>query len=175
MFGITSLTVPTWAAIAAIAAAAAAAIVDLRTRRIPNALTIPMVVGAVLLHGSLEGAPGGMRALWGAVIAGGLLLPGWLMGWMGAGDVKAMAAVGAWLAYPAALVAVLAALIAGGVLSLIVAARHGMTGRVLAGAARLGVWAANPRHAAAPPTSGIRFPFAAAILVGGLVSLWVRI
>jgi prepilin peptidase CpaA len=175
MFGITSLTVPSWAAIAAIAAAAVAAIVDIRTRKIPNALTIPVVVAAVIAHGALEGAPGGLLALWGAVIAGGLLLPGWLMGWMGAGDVKAMAAVGAWLAYPASLVAVLAALIAGGILSLIVAARHGVTGRVVVGAARLGAWSAHPRGAGVPETTGLRFPFAAAILAGGLVSLWVRI
>jgi Flp pilus assembly protein protease CpaA len=75
MFGITSLTVPSWAAIAAIAAAAVAAIVDIRTRKIPNALTIPVVIAAVIAHGALEGAPGGLLALWGAVIAGGLLLP----------------------------------------------------------------------------------------------------
>jgi prepilin peptidase CpaA len=173
--GTTSLTVPAWSAIAAIAVAAFAAAVDLRSRRIPNAFTIPALVAAVLVHGALEGAPGGLRALWGAVIAGGLLLPGWLMGWMGAGDVKAMAAVGAWLAYPTSLVAVLASLIAGGVISLIIAARHGMTGRALVGAARLGAWTAGSRGASVPDTSGLRFPFAVAILAGSLASLWVHL
>jgi Flp pilus assembly protein protease CpaA len=94
---------------------------------------------------------------------------------MGAGDVKAMAAAGAWLAYPACLVATLAALVAGGVFSLVVAIRHGVTGRALVGAVRLGAWTASGRVTAEPATSGLRFPFAAAILAGALASLWVRI
>jgi prepilin peptidase CpaA len=109
-------------------------------------------------------------------IAGGVLLPGYLMGWMGAGDVKLVAAVGAWLGMPGAVFAVLGSLIAGGVVSVVMAVRQGVLVRTLQGAAMLGMWgvARAGRGAAAPPvTTGIRFPFAVAVLAGSTFALMV--
>jgi hypothetical protein len=88
-----------------------------------------------------------------------------------------MAAVGAWLAFPASLAATLASLMAGGVFSLIYAVRHRALGRVLRNTIRIGAWAAHaPGLPPGPPaTSGLRFPFATAIFAGSLISLWWRL
>src|SRR2546427_9014108 len=96
------------------------------------------------------------------------------MGWMGGGDVKLSAAIGAWLGLPQALFAVLASLMAGGLIAALVAARSGVLKRSLFGAAQLGAWLMNGvGRTEQPSTSGVRFPFAVAILAGTSVMLWV--
>ena len=173
----TLLAVPTWVAAAVVVLTAVAADLDSRTRRIPNRLTAPALLAGLLAH-AIAGGPSGLgHGALGALVAGGLLMPGWLLGFTGAGDVKLMAAVGAWLAWPLSLVAALASLIAGGVLAFAVAVRHRSVGRSLWGAAMIGAWATTPGRRVAPPpvTTGIRFPFAGAIFAGSLISLWVRL
>src|SRR5436309_13402218 len=106
-----SLTVPSWSAAAVAVLTTTAAATDLRSRRIPNWLTFPARVLGLAAHGVAGGSSGLTQGVLGALVAGGLLLPGWLLGWMGAGDVKLMAAVGAWLSFPVSLFATLASLI----------------------------------------------------------------
>ena len=128
------LTVPAWVAVAVVAITLVASDTDFRSRRIPNVLTFSALLAALIAHSIVGGLPALQQTLIGAAVAGGILLPGWLMGWMGAGDVKLMAAVGAWLTWPVSLTATLASLIAGGVFALVVAARHKALGRSLRGA-----------------------------------------
>ena len=171
-----TLNVPLLVAVPAIVVAAVATGADVRARRIPNALTFPALLAGIALHAATGGFAGAGNAALGALVAGGILMPGWLMGWMAAGDVKLCAAVGAFLGYPLALMMVLLSLMAGGVLSLAVAVRHRVLGQSLWGAAMLGAWAAS-RSAGSPPppvTSGIRFPFAVAVLAGVACSLCLR-
>lgn len=154
-----------------------AARADVRTRRIPNALIGPALALGLVSHLALGGWAGGRDALLGMAVAGALLLPGHLFGWMGAGDVKLMAAVGAWLAWPLALVAALAALVAGGVMAVVLALRRGVLARALVGAAALGAWAlCRPARGSSPPpvSTGVRFPFAVAAAAGAIFSLMVR-
>jgi prepilin peptidase CpaA len=70
---------------------------DLRTRRIPNYLTLGTAVAGLaynfLSHGFSGLADGFLGMLLGCAF---LILP-YLWGGMGAGDVKALAALGAWL------------------------------------------------------------------------------
>jgi hypothetical protein len=73
------------------------------------------------------------------------------------------------------MVAVLAALVAGGVCSVFVALRHRALGRALVGAAWMGAATLHRMPAAAPAPIGIRFPFALAIAAGALFSLMVRV
>ena len=149
---------------------------DLRTRKIPNAVTGPALLLGVGAHLLLGGRVGVIYSLVGALLAGALFFPGWLLKWMGAGDVKLMAAVGAWLGYPQAFYAVLAAFIAGGVISVVVAVRRGILVRTLRAAALLvpGLGARIGRVGSAPEETGVYVPFALAILVGSLFALWWR-
>ena len=149
---------------------------DIRSRTIPNVLTGPALLLGVGAHLLLGGRAGVVYSLVGALLAGAVLFPGWLAKWMGAGDVKLMAAVGAWLAYPQAFYAVLGAMIAGGLLSVLVAARRGILVRTIRAAALLvpGLAARVDRSGPPPETTGVYVPFALAILAGSLFALWWR-
>ncbi len=68
---------------------------DLRARRIPNALTFPMMAGGIVLGAAFGGFDGLKEHALGAALGLGMLMPLYIMRWMGAGDVKLMAAVGA--------------------------------------------------------------------------------
>jgi prepilin peptidase CpaA len=70
---------------------------DLRTRRLPNWLTVSGLALAVILHTVMGGFAGLGFALLGFVTGFGLLLILWLIGGAGGGDVKLMGALGAWL------------------------------------------------------------------------------
>ncbi len=167
---------PLWVAVPAIAVAAVATWADVRTRRIPNRLTGPALLLGIALNWAVAGLPGAGRAALGALIAGGLLVPGWLLGWMAAGDVKLVAAMGAFLGYPASLIMVLLSLMAGGVLALVEALRRGVLVQSIRAAALLGAWAMTRTGRTAPPpvTTGARFPFALAVLAGVAGALWFR-
>ena len=88
-----------------VAFTAIAAVSDFRTRRLPNALTVTGFVLAILYHsvvGWLDGGFGGLAWRLGFSAAGfatgfGILLVLWLIRGGGAGDVKLMGALGAWL------------------------------------------------------------------------------
>jgi prepilin peptidase CpaA len=170
------MNVPLWAAVPVLVVTGLAVRADVRTRRIPNLLTGPALLVGLVAHLAFGGAAGLSSAALGMAAAGGLLLPGWLMGWMGAGDVKLMAAVGAWLGFPLGVFAALATLMAGGVIALIVAARRGALKKSVWNAVVMGSWALTRGPQSAPPvTTGIRFPFAPAVLAGSLIALWVRL
>ncbi|MFO0816171.1 MAG: A24 family peptidase [Gemmatales bacterium] len=93
---------------------------DLRIQRLPNALTIPMLLLGLVMNivrgawlgnqnvdlrfigipGALGGGTQGlMEGLAGACMAFTLFVVLWQMGKCGAGDVKMMAAVGTWVGY----------------------------------------------------------------------------
>lgn len=67
---------------------------DVRSRRIPNFITLPSILLGLILHFIAGGwRQLGLSAL-ACLICGGVFLVFWLAGGMGAGDVKLMAAVG---------------------------------------------------------------------------------
>lgn len=74
---------------------AIAAAWDWQTRRIPNWLVASALAVALPIQWALHGALGGAQIWFLGCVAGGmLLLPGYLLCAVGAGDVKLMAAVG---------------------------------------------------------------------------------
>jgi prepilin peptidase CpaA len=166
---------PLWVAVPVILLGTLAAQADVRTRKIPNSITFPAMVLALTTH-ALVGGPQGLVASLAGLAVALALIPGWLMRWMGAGDVKLMAAAGAWLAWPQAGIALLASLMAGGVISVIVALRHRVLWTTVQGAATTGMWTLTRAagSATAPVTTGIRFPFALAVLAGSTMALWLR-
>jgi prepilin peptidase CpaA len=70
---------------------------DLKTRRIPNYLTLGGALGGLGFQLGYHGFPGLLDGLAGWGLGFILLLGPYLLGGMGAGDVKASAALGAWL------------------------------------------------------------------------------
>lgn len=84
----------------AVVASLASAVTDARTGRIPNTLTLPALVGGLLLNGAFHGTYGVVAAIAGALLAGGgpALLHRITRGKaIGGGDVKLFAALGALL------------------------------------------------------------------------------
>ncbi len=171
------MNAPLWVSIPVVLFILLAAREDLRTRRIPNLITGPAFLLGLAVHLVMGGPAGLLGALFAGVLAGAILLPGWFMKFMGAGDVKLMAAIGAWLGAPGlALYAALFSLIAGGIISVVAAARLGILSRTVRNAARLlpRVVAASGPAGAPLETSGVRVPKALAFLAGTLLSLWSR-
>lgn len=158
-------------------------IVDLSTHRIPNRLT----VGAAATAGALHVMSGGLAALLGsfAGLATGLLIfaPFFFIGRnFGAGDIKAMAAVGTFLGPEGALAAAGCTLIAGGIGAILMLLANGGIGSLQA---LFGRWAARTylvcttgRLALIEPPPGDaarrRFPYGLAIACGTAASLMWR-
>src|SRR6516225_4130044 len=90
-----SMQITIWAL--ALALTISAALLDWRSRRIPNLLTVPGLLLGVLAHGLLSGWHGVLTSLEGAGLALVILLPLVLLRGLGAGDWKLMGAVGAFL------------------------------------------------------------------------------
>jgi len=82
-----------------------AALKDVRTRRIPNWLTVPAAVLGLALHAWYEGWPGVWTSIEGAALGLAAFILFFVAGGMGAGDVKLFGAVGA-LVGPQAMVLV---------------------------------------------------------------------
>lgn len=76
---------------------AAAAATDLKTRKLPNWLTVPGLLAGLVFHASTNGLGGLATSLGGFATGFGILLVLWLIGGGGGGDVKLMGALGAWL------------------------------------------------------------------------------
>jgi len=107
-----------------IAALLIATITDLRSQRIYNWLTFPLMLSGLVAHAINGGLDGLLLSGGGFGLGLGLMVVPFFMGVMGAGDVKLMAGVGAWLGTDATFVAFLATCLAGGVYALLVMLRN---------------------------------------------------
>jgi prepilin peptidase CpaA len=100
------------------AGSAAAAAIDLRTRRVPNALTLAIASTGLLLAAAGAGRVALAAAIVGGVVGVLLLLPGHIFGATGGGDVKLLGAFGTLLGPADTVNAFLAMAIAGGVMAI---------------------------------------------------------
>ena len=97
-----------------------AAISDLRLNKIPNVLTYPAMIVALTYHGVTNGLDGLIFSAAGLALGLALLIVPYLVGSMGAGDVKLMAAVGGTLGARDAFVGFLFICVFGGIYALLV-------------------------------------------------------
>jgi len=156
------------------------AAIDVRTRRIPNALTL----AALLMAVSLEALAGGWTGLSGATagiaVGAAFFLPFYLAGGFGAGDVKAMATIGAFLGPKGAAIGAAYTLITGTVLGLSMLATllalGGTSSIVPRWMCSLTLSRASGRLVAveseASDAASTRFPYGIAIACGALGALW---
>ena len=147
---------------------ALAAAIDLRTRRVPNVLTVSLAVAGVLLAVAGVGRVGPVASLLGLGVGFALMLPGHLIGGIGAGVVKLFAAVGTLLGPTGVLSAFLYTAIAGGLLALFVALRRRRSCQTLNRVARLIANTAGSTAAIEHPSAGNRFAYVPAIAVGAI-------
>jgi prepilin peptidase CpaA len=165
-----------------IALLVAAAVIDWRTMRIPNWLTLGgMVLGLAInaTHSTSVGAGLGTAAS-GLAVGLLLLLPLYVLRLLGAGDVKLMATVGAFLGISPTLGALLYVVVAGGVAALLFTASRGTLGRLaqnlyfIVGIARIPVIGAWRGDATRTASSVGRLPYGICICFGTIVYLVVR-
>jgi prepilin peptidase CpaA len=165
--------------IAVLATAIIACVCDLRTRRIPNTLTLGAALGALVFHVF----DGGMSGL-GSSVAGWLVGPVLLfilftLGGMGAGDLKLLGALGAWLGPADALWLVLFSAMSGGVMALAIGLINGCLVKTWS---NIGVLLMHWRVAGLQPlpeltletSPGPRLAYAAPILTAAVVVVWLR-
>lgn len=148
---------------------------DLLRHRIPNTLNLAGLVLGVGLSSIAGGVSGFTHAAGGAAVGCAALILFYLRRGMGAADVKLMAAAGSFLGPSGALLAAAIALVTGAVLALAMVVRRLAQPRPRLEAAPAGeappVWLA----AATFLTVGReRFPYAVAIGVGVLATLWLQ-
>ena len=169
----------TAAAWAAVAVALAACVFDLRTRRIPNALTFGAALAGFLFHGLFFGISGFGLSVAGWAVGLALFLPLFLLRGMGGGDLKLLAALGAWVGPGTVIWVALWSSIAGGVFALALALARGYTKQAFSNVwGLLSYWRVmgmrpNPALTleSAPKS---RLPYALPMAAGLGLALWLR-
>lgn len=161
---------------AAFVLAAGGAVFDVFTRRIPNELTYGGILAGMVFWVLMSGWRGLGDAALGMLVAGGIFLVFYLLGAMGAGDVKLMAAVGSIAGPRKSLEAVFACAIAGGLMAIGYMLYHhrvrgtlANVGRLLHFHLRFGA-RSHPEINLSNPNA-IRMPYGIAIAAGSLYSL----
>ena len=152
---------------------------DLRSRRIPNWVVLPFLLAGIAVSGWMHGWSGIGHSAAGMALGG--LLFGVLcwMGGMGMGDVKLVAAVGAWIGPSQLLTALVLTGIAGGVMALCWAAWSGFLGELFHGTGDL-VFGLKKRGLRPHPELILKnpltrkMPYAPAIAIGTLASFFSR-
>lgn len=159
---------------------------DLAARRIPNLLSFGGLLAGLGCQILLPEGAGFVSALQGVGLGFALFLPLYLLRAMGAGDVKLMAMVGAFVGVEQIIGVVLSTLIVGGILSVLVVLRRGAVMQLLNNL-RLMLFEAGAKVAGGklpvveqPVASVGKLPYAVVIALGALGYLlfqrlgWVR-
>ena len=156
-----------------------ACIWDLKTSRIPNWLTFTAATAALLFHVFAPQGRGLTGAISGLLVGLALFFPVFALRAMGAGDVKLLAALGAWLGAATVVWVALYASVAGGVLALLVMIARGYLKQGLRNIRMLLTfwWIEGIKPLPAltlDAAHSVRLPYALPIAVGLVVTLWQR-
>ena len=101
-----------------------AGIIDYKKQKIPNYLTFPTVLTALIYHFCLSGLNGLLFSVLGISAGIALLIIPYIMGGMGAGDVKLLGAIGSFVGYKSVFFVFLFTAIFGGIYAILVLLWH---------------------------------------------------
>ena len=96
-----------------------AAVIDGLQLKVPNWITFPMIIGGWVYSFLAAGWPGLGYSLLATAVGLALLMPAYAIGGMGAGDVKLLAGVGAWVGSLVTFYAFCYSAILGGVIAVL--------------------------------------------------------
>lgn len=156
-----------------------ACVTDIRSRRIPNVLTFGAGIAGLLFHLVTGGRDAGFDSAMGYLAGTAIFLPFFVLGGMGAGDIKLLAALGAWIGpYEVMWLAVYAS-IAGGVFAVVVGLTHGYLRTAVRNVSNLVHfwWLTGFRphpEVTLERGTGPRLAYALPIFIGTAVTLWLR-
>jgi prepilin peptidase CpaA len=166
-----------WRAGVVLAVALIAVAFDVRTRRIPNWLTFGAAAAALIAGWTDAGTLGLGRAALAWFVGALIFFPLFALRGMGAGDVKLVAALAAWLGPVEAVYLAIFASLAGGVVAIVVSMSQGYLRTALSN-----VWLilTHWRVAGPRPVPGLtlqdtrapRLAFAIPITIGLVCTLW---
>ena len=163
----------------ALLVALVACMTDLKSGRIPNLLTFGAAVAALFFHAITGRGEGLLLASGGWAVGVAVFFLPFALGGMGAGDVKLLGALGAWLGPTDAVWLALYSGIAGGVVALTVAIVRGYLRQALTNlwllpthwrASGVGQW----HEVSLVGSTGPRLAYAVPILAGTLATIWLR-
>jgi prepilin peptidase CpaA len=154
--------------LALIALVAVCGATDVRTGKIYNAVTYPGILSGLLLAAAGQSCTPG-QALAGLLVGGVPLFAFFAAGLMGGGDVKLMAAVGAFTGVPLVLDAMFYSVFLGGLGAAMVLVWRGEA-RAVGADLRLVLGHGAGGHLRLVPRGG-SFPFGVAICAGTLIAL----
>lgn len=165
--------------VCAIGVSVLACAMDLYARRIPNLLTATAVAAALVFHGLSGGLAGSASSILGTAVGLALFFPLFALRGLGAGDVKLLGALGAWVGPSAIAWTALYGALAGGIMAVVVALVGGYLRTALENVwTLLGFW----RFAGIRPLDGMtlatskgpRLPYALPITTGLVLALWLH-
>jgi prepilin peptidase CpaA len=96
-----------------------AAYIDGKQLRVPNWITFPMVLAGLAYNAWAGGLAGFGAGFFGMIVGLVCLLPLYSVGGMGAGDVKLMAGIGAWLGWELTFFAFCVSTVVGAVMAVV--------------------------------------------------------
>lgn len=159
---------------------AIAVVCDVKSHRIPNWLVFSGALVGLAYHALSSYGIGAMASVQGLAVGLAAFMPLYLIRAMGAGDVKLMAMVGAYLGPASAFGAVLTVFIAGGILALAAAIRNRALPRLYENlrfiiadmSMKMMVGGAAAQVDAVPVSAG-KLPYALAIATGTVIHIYL--
>jgi prepilin peptidase CpaA len=166
-----------------LAAVVVSAVTDVWKFKVHNVLTFPLLIGGLLFHGIMQGPLGLSGSLLGAAFGFCILIGIYILGGMGAGDVKLMTAVGAWLGLELTFYVFVASSLAAGIYAIALIVFHHRVAETwfnvkIAGyrLAALGRFLGTEQRVEAAVAQSDRrgriIPFAAMIAFGVVATIW---
>lgn len=156
-------------------------VTDLKSRRIPNALTLSAAAAAFGFFLARDGWHGLAWSAGGWAVGLAMFLPFFLLRGIGGGDIKLVAALGAWVGPAAAVWLGLYTALAGGPLAILMALSRGYVRQAFRNIwGLIGYWrlaGLRPHPALTLETAQVgapRLPYALPIAAGLVMTLWLR-